>query len=105
MQELSVVALKLALEGAQPPLVLDVRERWEWVRCHLDGALHMPLAELPRRVHELDRARPTAVLCHHGVRSFQAAHYLAQQGFVQISNVTGGIDAWAREVDPDLPVY
>ena len=105
VQELAPRALHAALGDPPPPVVLDVREPWERALCHLPDSLHIPLQSLPARVGELDPKRPTVVLCHHGVRSFQAARWLAQRGFAQVANLSGGIDGWAREVDPSMPVY
>jgi rhodanese-related sulfurtransferase len=99
----------LAVHAARHPLLLDVREPWELQTasvapqgCELAA---IPLGELPARLAELDPARPVACLCHHGMRSLRAAGFLAQQGFDEVANVTGGIDAWARECDPAIPLY
>lgn len=105
VEELAPATLERALGGTAPPAVLDVRDAWEWALCRIEGSVHVPLAELPRRVGELDPQRPTVVLCHHGVRSAHAAQWLAQHGFAQVANLRGGIDAWSREVDPALPQY
>lgn len=105
MEELSALMLSRALAAPDPPLVLDVRDPWERALCHLQDSVHIPLQALPERVAELDPQRPTVVLCHHGVRSFQAARWLAHRGFAQVANLAGGIDAWAREVDPTMAVY
>ena len=86
-------------------LIIDVREAWELELAntrHLpDLALrHIPLGQLPLRAAELDllesEGKTLAMLCHHGVRSMNAAYFLAQQGFERVANITGGIDAWAR---------
>ena len=86
-------------------LIIDVREAWELELAHTrhlpDLALrHIPLGQLPLRVAELDvlesQGKTLAMLCHHGVRSMNAAYFLAQQGFERVANITGGIDAWAR---------
>jgi sulfur-carrier protein adenylyltransferase/sulfurtransferase len=105
VKELPPPALARALAGPEPPLVLDVRDDWEWTLGRVEGSVHIPLGELVQRVGELDPQRPTVVLCHHGVRSFQAALWLARRGFVQVANLAGGIDAWSREVDPKVAVY
>ena len=97
-----------APEGSMP-LVLDVREPWELqtasVRADGFELVAIPMGELSARLAELDPARPTACLCHHGVRSQHVAAYLAQRGHYQVVNITGGIDAWAREHDPGIPRY
>jgi rhodanese-related sulfurtransferase len=95
--------------------LLDVREPWEVERASVGGSpalgslpcLHIPMMELPQRLHELgdaDDAPATAVLCHHGVRSMQVAAWLAHQGYV-VANVRGGIDAWSRQADAQVPIY
>ncbi|GAB4349927.1 MAG: rhodanese-like domain-containing protein [Immundisolibacter sp.] len=107
MRELSVQALQAALASGRAAdwQIIDVREPWEHAICALDGALRVPMNDLPRRLQELEPTRSTVVLCHHGVRSFQVARWLEQLGFTDVANLTGGIDAWAREVDPDMPSY
>jgi rhodanese-related sulfurtransferase len=93
------------LAGATPPALLDVREPWELATAHVAGAIAIPLAQLPARVGELDPARPTIVICHHGVRSLHACMFLQQAGFAELANLSGGIEAWSREVDPGVPRY
>lgn len=87
------------------PLLLDVRQPWEYETCHLTDAVLVPLHTLPGAVADLDPARPVVCICHHGVRSMQAAAFLEQQGFVDVANLTGGVDAWAKQVDPGMPQY
>lgn len=85
--------------------LLDVREPWEYELVRLPDALLIPLAELPSRLRELDADRPVIVYCHHGIRSWHAACFLVRNGFSQVINLAGGIDAWSREMDPALPRY
>ena len=91
------------------PLVLDVREPHEWQLASVkaDGfeLQAIPMRAVPVRMNELDAARPVACLCHHGARSMRVAAFLAQQGFEQVVNVAGGIDAWSQERDPAVPRY
>jgi rhodanese-related sulfurtransferase len=107
MNQLSVQALAdwLADASREPPLVLDVREPWEVEKASMAGITAIPMHEIPARVGELDRARDIVAVCHHGGRSMQVAMYLQQQGFTRLSNLTGGMDAWSREVDPRIPRY
>ncbi len=84
---------------------LDVREPWEFALCQIAGSVHIPMGDIPARLAELDSAALTIVLCHHGMRSYQVMHFLAQSGFSDLRNLHGGIDAWAREVDPALATY
>ena len=97
-----------APEGSMP-LVLDVREPWELqtasVRADGFELVAIPMGELSARLAELDPARPTACLCHHGARSLRVAGFLEHSGFEQLANITGGIDAWSHENDPGVPRY
>jgi rhodanese-related sulfurtransferase len=107
MRQLAPSELKTWLDdpARANPLLLDVREGWEYERCHLDGATLLPMSTLQARLGELDPARETVVICHHGVRSFHVARFLEQHGFSQIINLSGGVDAWARDVDRAMPTY
>ena len=91
------------------PLVLDVRETWECQLASIAPAgcevLIMPMQTIPARLMELDKSRPIACLCHHGGRSMQVALFLEQQGFSNITNISGGIHAWSNQVDASVPVY
>jgi rhodanese-related sulfurtransferase len=88
-----------------PPVLLDVREPWEYELCQLAGSLLMPMQLLPSRLAELDVASAVVVICHHGMRSMQVAMFLEGRGFGSIYNLAGGIDAWAQDVDPDMRKY
>lgn len=87
------------------PLLLDVRETWEYNHCHIEGSELIPMAQIPSAVVELDPNRATVVICHHGIRSHQVAHYLQQQGFIDLINLDGGMESWARHVDPTMKRY
>lgn len=87
------------------PLLLDVREPWEVQICQIPGSVTMPMGSVPARYAELERDRETVVICHHGGRSWQVAMFLERQGYATLFNLQGGIDAWACEVDPNLPRY
>ncbi|PJI97612.1 rhodanese-related sulfurtransferase [Acidovorax sp. 69] len=97
-----------APEGSQP-LVLDVREPWELqtasVRADGFELVAIPMGDLPTRLAELNPGRPIACLCHHGARSLRVAAFLQSNGFEQLANITGGIDAWSHENDPGVPRY
>lgn len=103
--EITVGELAQRLRQARPPVLLDVRRDDEVRVARIDGARHLPLAELPRRWAELDPEAAVVVYCHHGVRSAQAAAFLRQAGFTDVASLRGGIDAWAREIDPRMPRY
>jgi adenylyltransferase/sulfurtransferase len=102
---LSVSELRARLDAPLPPRLLDVRTREEWAIGRIDGALHLPLQELSRRVDELDPGQTWVVYCHHGGRSAAAVAYLRQRGFDRALNLVGGIEAWSREIDPTVPRY
>jgi adenylyltransferase/sulfurtransferase len=86
-------------------LMLDVREMHEWEICRIAGAKHIPLGQLPARLGELDRNRETVVYCKMGGRSKKAIGLMQEAGFTQLLNLRGGINAWAQEVDPEMPRY
>jgi adenylyltransferase/sulfurtransferase len=85
--------------------LLDVRSSEEWNIAHLDGALHIPLGELPGRLTELEATRPVLVYCKTGGRAARAATLLAARGFADVLNLSGGIERWARDIDPTIPRY
>ena len=92
------------------PVLLDVREPWEFQTACVKAddsfeLQHMLMRTVPARYLELDRDRPIACLCHHGARSAQVVHFLMQQGFSNVVNVYGGINAWSHERDPGVPMY
>lgn len=99
------LAAWLAAVDRPQPLLLDVREPWEWQKCALAGSRHMPMHSVPVHVDELDPAVPIVVVCHHGMRSYQVASFLERNGFDAVFNLQGGVDAWAREVDSTMPTY
>ncbi len=103
--EIDPIELKRRLESDTPPVILDVREGWEVEIAAIDGSIVIPLGQLTGRVGEVPRDRPLAVMCHHGGRSAQALGWLRSQGFANAMNLAGGIDAWARLVDPSVARY
>jgi rhodanese-related sulfurtransferase len=87
-------------------LLLDCREPWEHQTARIEGAVLMPMQELPLRAHqELDPDQHIVVYCHHGVRSLNVTNWLRQQGFEKVQSMRGGIAAWSKEVDPKVPSY
>lgn len=103
--ELSVQEFAALRAAGKPVAVLDVREPWEVALVRIDGAIHIPLGQVPAQLDALPTDRPLVVYCHHGMRSRQATEFLRARGLAQASNLAGGIDAYAREVDPSLAVY
>ena len=86
-------------------VLLDVREHAELELASVDGARHIPMREIPERLTDLDRDTPLVVMCHSGGRSRRVAEYLQGNGFENVFNLRGGIDAWSTEIDPQVPRY
>lgn len=107
MQQLRAPQLAqwLADDSRPAPVLLDVREPWEFELCHLDGAQHMPMHLVPVRFGELNPDQDIVVICHHGARSMQVGMFLESRGFAAITNLAGGVEAWATEVDPSMRRY
>jgi rhodanese-related sulfurtransferase len=105
MKALSVSELARWRKESEPFVLLDVREPDELRRASIDGALHIPMREVPARLNDLQPTARIAVLCHHGGRSEQVARFLSARGFSDVHNVAGGIDAYARQVDDSIPRY
>jgi len=105
MRELSATACQALLASAEPPQFLDVREPWEVETAAVEGAVNIPMGQVPTRLGELDPARPIVVMCHHGRRSAQVGLLLERNGFADVINLAGGIAAWSDDVDPSVPQY
>jgi rhodanese-related sulfurtransferase len=86
-------------------LLLDVREDIELSMARLSNALHIPMGEIPARLAELDRDKTIICMCKVGGRSAQVGHFLVQQGFANVINMAGGINAWSEDVDDSIPLY
>ncbi len=105
MKNISPAELKSELASGRRMQLLDVRENWEFQTARIDGSALIPMGEIQARMSELDPASETVVICHHGGRSMQVAMFLERQGFSSVHNLAGGVDAWARSVDPSMPTY
>lgn len=106
MRHMTARELQSYLEQApEKPFLLDVREPWEFQHCHIEGSELIPMGQIPTAHQELDADRETVVICHHGIRSRHVAMFLENQGFTNLINLSGGVAAWAREVDPHMPTY
>jgi rhodanese-related sulfurtransferase len=105
MRELTPSELKDRLAEPNAPLVLDVREPWEADICKIEGSLLMPMASIPKTIDQLPLDRDIVVVCHLAVRSAHVVHFLEAQGFDNVINLAGGIDAWAATVDPSMATY
>jgi rhodanese-related sulfurtransferase len=98
------LAAWLADPAREKPVLLDVREPWEFERARIAGAQLVPMREVPGRLDEIDPSRDVVAICHHGARSAQVAVFLEKNGY-KVHNLVGGVDAWSRTVDPAVPVY
>jgi rhodanese-related sulfurtransferase len=107
MNQLAPLQLKAWLDdaGRDKPVLLDVREPWEYEKARIEGATLIPMREIPGRIAEVDEDSVIVAICHHGGRSMQVAMFLEKQGFKRVHNLVGGIDAWSRTVDPAVPLY
>ncbi len=103
--EVTADELKGELNAGKPIVIVDVREPHEYEIARIDGAVLIPLGELPARLHELDDHADIVTHCHHGARSLKALEILKAAGFAKVRSLRGGIDAWAVNVDPALPRY
>ena len=105
VREISAPELKARRDRGENPVVIDVREEWELQLARIPGVVHVPMNQVPERLPELSRDVETIVMCHAGGRSMRVAHFLANQGFTNVANLTGGISAWSELVDATVPQY
>lgn len=105
METISPETLHNKLKNGESPVLLDVREQWEFDICRIEGATLLPMNQVLGAMASMDKEAETVVICHHGTRSQQVAQYLESQGFSRVANLDGGIDAWARNIDPDMEQY
>lgn len=103
--EIDVRELSEDLERGTPITLLDIREPHEWAICRIEGAHHLPLSEFAEGIGEIPTGRDIVVICHHGLRSELVVDRLRVLGYESVANLRGGIDAWAREIDPEMPRY
>lgn len=106
MRELSATELRGYLDTAtEQPMLLDVREPWEFDKACIDGSTLIPMRSVPQQLQELDPGKETVVICHHGIRSRMVCQFLESQGFSNLINLSGGVAAWAADVDRQMPTY
>jgi rhodanese-related sulfurtransferase len=99
------LAAWLADPGREKPVLLDVREPWEFDRARIEGSVHVPMRDVPARLGEIDADKEVVAICHHGGRSMQVAMFLEKNGFAKVHNLVGGVDGWSRTVDSSVPIY
>ncbi|MET0323567.1 MAG: rhodanese-like domain-containing protein [Duganella sp.] len=99
------LAAWLADESRPKPVLLDVRENWEFETCQIAGSVQIPMNTIPARLDDLDEDAEIVCICHHGARSLNVAAFLERNGFGKTINLTGGIHAWALQVDGTMAKY
>jgi rhodanese-related sulfurtransferase len=101
-----IIAIPPNADVHSSPILLDVREPWEYDAARIEGSTLMPMGDVPGRAfQELDPEAHIVTICHHGVRSLNVAVWLRNQGFENVQSLRGGIDAWSAEIDPSVPRY
>jgi len=105
MQTITPDELKTKLDAGEKPVLLDVREAWEYALCSIQGSVNISMNHINQIQNELKPDNETVVICHHGMRSFQVDTYLEGNGFNQIANLEGGVDAWAKTIDTKMAQY
>jgi rhodanese-related sulfurtransferase len=104
--EIAPEELKSLQDTGAEVVLLDVREPWEFETAKIAGSKHIPMGDVPARFNqELDPEEHIVVICHHGVRSMNVTAWLRQQGFEKVQSLRGGIDRWARQIDPKMALY
>lgn len=103
--QISATQLQLKLQNDVKPLLLDVREPFEFEIASVKGSLYIPMNQIPQRLSEIDVSSGCVVICHHGIRSQQVADFLVHSGFNDILNLAGGIDAWSIKCDNTVSRY
>ncbi|PTY07011.1 sulfurtransferase [Opitutaceae bacterium EW11] len=107
----AAVPLEISVQEAQrlaadPRVALvDVREPDERARCSIAGSLHIPMRQIPEQIASLPKDRHLLIYCHHGGRSLRVTQFLRANGFSNVTNVAGGIDAWAEQIEPGMARY
>lgn len=93
------------IEAGVPLVLLDVREAHELEHGTLPNILHVPMIDVPDHLDELDKDAPIVVICRSGSRSTKITDFLVRQGFTNVRNLAGGMNAWAQDIDPTMKVY
>ena len=97
--------VKDMLGRSEKLLFVDVREQWEYDTSHIEGSVLIPLGQIPASLARLEAADELVLFCHHGMRSLDAAAWLRSQGVQGARSMSGGIDRWAAEIDPNVSRY
>lgn len=105
MKSITPATLKIKLDADEKPRLLDVREAWEYDLCSIEESINISMSNIEKMLNEFKSDDEIIVICHHGMRSFQVANYLEGNDYSNISNLEGGVDAWAKTVDTDMAQY
>jgi rhodanese-related sulfurtransferase len=105
MKHMLPAELRARMVAGEKLQLVDVREPWEFKTASIGGSVSIPMGEVASRVAEINNEADIVVICHHGARSMQVAALLEREGFSRVHNLTGGVDAWARTIDPSMPTY
>ena len=105
MQTIPAEELKKKLDTGEKPILLDVRESWEFSICKIKNSINISMSNPEKLINELNTDDEIIVICHHGMRSFQVCEFLEENGFKDVLNLDGGIDSWAKTIDKDMPQY
>jgi rhodanese-related sulfurtransferase len=105
MQTILPEELKKRLDASEKPILLDVREPWEFSICKIEGSVNISMSEPEKLINKLNANDEIIAICHHGMRSFQVCNYLENNGFNKVLNLDGGIDSWAKTIDTDMAQY
>jgi rhodanese-related sulfurtransferase len=103
--EIDITAAAQLLSAPGEVILLDVREPHEYALCHVAGSVPIPMGQIPARLGELPSDQPILVMCHHGGRSMRVTQFLRANGYPLVTNIAGGIDAWAETIEPGMPRY
>lgn len=105
MQEKSPVEIKIMIDSNPVVKLIDVREQWEFDKCHIENSTHIPMGKIPDSINLFDDSNEYVIVCHHGIRSRTVAIFLEQNGVKNLYNLTGGIAKWSDDVDPTMEKY
>ena len=105
MKAITVQELNKRLQAGESIQLIDVREPFEFEMCAISNSLPIPLNTIPANLSVIKKDIPVVFICHHGMRSASAIHFAEGEGFTNLINLTGGIDAWAREIDDEMEIY
>ena len=105
MQEKTPLEIKEMLASNPILKIVDVREQWEFDKCHIENSEHIPMGKIPDSIDYFEGSCEYVIVCHHGIRSRMVGIYFEQNEFLKIINLRGGIDSWAKTVDSSMSIY